>query len=160
MGYCGSLKLIRINFFGSRKPDNLVFSQGFVMKTLVMAALVSLVAVGCGKNGGEGENKAAAPAPAASAPAPAAPVADNAAGEGVFKKVCSMCHQTGAAGAPVVGNKSDWGPRIAKGKDTLYKHAMEGFNGEKGSMPARGGNPSLTDEEVKSAVDYMVGRAS
>jgi cytochrome c5 len=42
--------------------------------------------------------------------------------------------------APKPGDKADWGPRIAQGKDTLYKHAIEGFNGAKGAMPARGGN--------------------
>jgi len=53
------------------------------------------------------------------------------------------------------GNKDEWGPRIAQGKETLYKHAMEGFTGSKGAMPARGGNAKLTDEEVKAAVDFM-----
>ncbi|MBS0316947.1 MAG: cytochrome c5 family protein, partial [Proteobacteria bacterium] len=51
---------------------------------------------------------------------------------------------------------ADWGPRIAQGKDVLYKHALEGFTGAKGTMPARGANPSLTDDEVKAAVNYMV----
>ena len=101
------------------------------------------------------------PAAAAPAPAAAAPVDDKlAVGEGVVKKTCAMCHQTGAAGAPMIGNKGDWGPRIAQGKDTLYKHALEGFNGNKGAMPPKGANPALTPEEVKSAVDYMVSKAS
>ena len=52
--------------------------------------------------------------------------------------------------------KADWAPRISQGKDTLYKHAIEGFNGAKGNMPARGGSTTLSDDEVKSAVDYMV----
>ena len=58
-------------------------------------------------------------------------------------------------GAPKPGDKADWGPRIAQGKDTLYKHALEGFKGAKGEMPAHGGFPNLSDEEVKAAVDYM-----
>jgi cytochrome c5 len=77
-----------------------------------------------------------------------------------FKSVCSMCHQSGAAGAPIVGNKDDWSPRIAQGKDTLYKHALEGFSGQKGAMPAKGGSPSLSDADVKAAVDFMVAKAS
>ncbi len=58
------------------------------------------------------------------------------------------------------GNKDEWAPRIAQGKDTLYKHALEGFTGEKGMMPARGGNAGLSDEEVKASVDFMVQKSS
>jgi cytochrome c5 len=64
------------------------------------------------------------------------------------------------AAALTAGDKADWGPRIAQGKDTLYKHAIEGFNGAKGAMPARGGNAKMSDEDVKAAVDYMVGLSS
>ena len=63
------------------------------------------------------------------------------------------------AGAPKPGDKADWAPRIAQGKDTLYKHAIEGFTGAKGLMPARGAS-TLTDDEVKTTVDYMVGLSS
>ncbi|MFC5430140.1 MAG: cytochrome c5 family protein [Paraburkholderia sp.] len=115
------------------------------------------------------EASAPAAAPAAAAASDAAPAAavataaaggDNSAvGEKTFKGTCFMCHQTGAAGAPMFGNKADWAPRIAKGKDTLYKHALEGFTGNNGTMPAHGGNPSLKDDEVKAAVDYMVAKA-
>ncbi len=101
----------------------------------------------------------AAPAPVAVVPA-AAPSPASEAGKAVFTKTCAMCHATGVAGAPKSGNKDDWAPRIAEGKDTLYKHALEGFTGKKGMMPARGANPSLSDDEVKSAVDYMVGLSS
>ncbi len=99
---------------------------------------------------------AAAPAAdAAAAPAAAVPVADAALGKSVYGKTCALCHAAGIAGAPKPGNKDEWGPRIAQGKETLYKHAMEGFTGTKGAMPARGGNAKLTDEEVKAAVDFM-----
>ncbi|HRJ24578.1 MAG TPA: c-type cytochrome, partial [Thauera sp.] len=101
-----------------------------------------------------------APAPVAAAPAPAAPAAPaapvNAAGESVYKKTCALCHAAGVAGAPKPGDKADWEPRIAQGDETLYKHAIEGYTGSKGMMPARGGGASLTDDEVKAAVDYMV----
>ena len=97
---------------------------------------------------------AAAPAPAP-APAPAAAPA-NAAGESVYKKTCALCHSSGVAGAPIPGNKDEWAARIAQGNDILYKHAIEGFTGEKGMMPPRGGGASLKDEEVKAAVDFMV----
>lgn len=107
----------------------------------------------------------AASAPAASSEAaPAATTAaaadtPNPGGEKVFRSVCFMCHQTGAAGAPIAGNKDDWAPRVAQGKPTLYKHALEGFTGNKGTMPPRGGNPSLKDNEVEAAVDFMVAKA-
>jgi len=101
-----------------------------------------------------------AAAPAAEKPAEATQVAAaDAAGEKVFKGTCSMCHASGAAGAPKMGDKADWGPRIAQGKDVLYKHALEGFTGSKGQMPARGGNTSLKDDDVKAAVDYMASKA-
>jgi cytochrome c5 len=70
-----------------------------------------------------------------------------------------MCHQTGVAGAPKLGDKADWGPRIAQGNDTLYKHAIEGFNGAKGAMPPKGGNPALSDDEMKVVVDFMVAKS-
>lgn len=100
---------------------------------------------------------AAAPAPAPAAPAP---VAENTVGKSTFNKTCSLCHATGTAGAPKPGDKADWGPRIAQGKDLLYKHALEGFTGAKGVMPPRGAGTTLTDDEVKAAVDYMVGLSS
>ncbi|MBL8375474.1 c-type cytochrome, partial [Accumulibacter sp.] len=85
--------------------------------------------------------------------------AANAAGESVFKKTCAMCHAAGVAGAPKPGDKADWGPRIAQGNATLYKHAIEGFTGAKGMMPPRGGGASLSDDDVKAAVDYMVAKS-
>lgn len=104
-----------------------------------------------------------APSAASEATAPAAPsapvVAENELGKKMFNKTCAMCHAAGVGGAPKPGDKADWAPRIAQGKDTLYKHAMEGFNGSKGAMPARGGAPSMTDDEVKAAVDYMADKS-
>jgi cytochrome c5 len=97
----------------------------------------------------------ATPAPAAeSAPAPAA--AGSVDGGAIYKKACGLCHGTGAGGAPMFADKSLWEPRIAQGKEVLYKHAIGGFTGKAGMMPAKGGNASLKDEEVKAAVDYMV----
>ena len=125
--------------------------------TLLPLVLVALLAA-CGKSEAP-KTEAPAPAPVAAAPAPVA-AADGGKGADVFKKTCAMCHQTGVAGAPKLGDKADWGPRIAQGKDTLYKHAIEGFNGAKGAMPARGGNTKMSDEDVKAAVDYMVGLSS
>lgn len=77
-------------------------------------------------------------------------------GAKVYNGLCAGCHAVGAGGAPKAGDKGDWGSRMAKGKDTLYSHAINGFQGSNGVMPARGGNPKLTDDEVKAAVDHLL----
>jgi cytochrome c5 len=74
-------------------------------------------------------------------------------GEDVFKSTCIACHGTGINNAPKFGSKAAWAPHLARGVPTLYTSALKG----KGPMPARGGNASLSDAEVKAAVDYMVG---
>ncbi|MDZ7803098.1 c-type cytochrome [Thiohalophilus sp.] len=76
-------------------------------------------------------------------------------GKSVYDSACMACHATGAAGAPILGNKGAWADRIAKGNDTLFDHAINGFKG----MPPKGGNAGLSDEEVKAAVKYMVGES-
>jgi len=78
-------------------------------------------------------------------------------GKKIYEGLCQACHGTGAAGAPKAGDKGAWGSRIAQGKDTLFKHAIGGFTGKSGTMPAKGGNPALSDEEVKAAVEHMIG---
>lgn len=74
------------------------------------------------------------------------------AGSEIYQAVCGACHGTGAAGAPKAGDKGAWGPRIAAGKDALYKNAIGG----KGAMPPRGGAADLSDAEVKAAVDHIL----
>lgn len=85
--------------------------------------------------------------------------ADTQKGEKVFKQVCATCHEQGVAGAPKVGDKGAWQPRIDKGMDTLVKHSIEGFQGNQGVMPPKGGVQSLSDEDVSAAVAYMVERS-
>ena len=68
-------------------------------------------------------------------------------------------HGQGIAGAPKFGDKALWAPRVAQGVDVLYQHALNGFQGKGGLMPPKGGNTSLSDAEVKAAVDYMVAAA-
>jgi len=77
-------------------------------------------------------------------------------GDVVYGAACAACHASGVAGAPRYGDTADWSARIAKGADTLYTNAINGVNGSSGYMPAKGGNPSLSDEEVKAAVDYIL----
>ena len=76
-------------------------------------------------------------------------------GEEVVKGVCAMCHAAGLMNSPKIGDKGQWQARIAQGYETLVKHAIEGIR----SMPARGGNPSLTDSEVANAVAYMANQS-
>lgn len=126
---------------------------------LILATALATLLAACGGNekpADSADAAAEAPAPVA---APEVEVAENEQGEAVYKKVCAMCHAAAVAGSPKPGDKADWGPRIAQGNDVLYKHAIEGFTGTKGMMPARGGSPALTDDEVKSAVDYMVAKS-
>ena len=68
---------------------------------------------------------------------------------------CAMCHEGGLMGAPKIGSEEQWAPRIAQGKDTLVSHAINGIR----TMPARGGNAKLSDEEVAAAVIDMANAA-
>jgi cytochrome c5 len=76
-------------------------------------------------------------------------------GADVVKGVCAMCHAAGLMSAPKIGDKAQWEPRIAQGYETLIKHATEGVR----TMPARGGNPDLTDGEIAAAVAEMANQA-
>lgn len=80
-------------------------------------------------------------------------------GKQVYDTACFACHATGAAGAPKFADKAAWAPRIEKGLDTLKQHALNGFQGSSGVMPAKGGRPDLSDEQVTAAVEYMVSNA-
>lgn len=78
-------------------------------------------------------------------------------GRSVWMGTCRGCHDIGIAGAPPLGDRAAWAPRIAKGRAVLHAHAREGFFGPAGTMmPARGGNEALSDAELAAAVDYMV----
>ncbi|HPE61473.1 MAG TPA: c-type cytochrome [Thiolinea sp.] len=98
------------------------------------------------------EQQAAEPAPAAE-PAQqqvaAAPAID---GEKVYRGLCFSCHDAGIANAPKLGDKAAWEPRLAAGMETVYAYSINGLN----VMPPKGGNPALSDDEVKAAVDWMV----
>jgi len=77
-------------------------------------------------------------------------------GEKVYRNTCSLCHRLGVRGAPRLGDTEDWALRLAQGNETLYGHSISGYRGSKGSMPSRGSNARLSEDEVKAAVDYMV----
>jgi len=104
----------------------------------------------------QAQQQASAHAPQQQASATAAGAKPAAAdGKKVFDSTCTACHSTGVAGAPKVGDKAQWGPRIAQGMDTLVQSALKG----KGAMPPKGGNASLSDAEVRAAIEFMVSQA-
>jgi len=75
--------------------------------------------------------------------------------EAIYKSKCFACHGTGAAGAPKVGDKAAWAPRIAKGMDTLLQNAKNGIN----AMPPKGTCMDCTDEQLKSTIEYMISQS-
>ncbi len=88
----------------------------------------------------------------------AAHAGDAAKGEEIYKQVCFACHDAGVAGAPKLGDKAAWETRLAQGEETLIKHSLEGFTGETGTMPPKGGRTDLSDEAVKDAVAFMLSK--
>ena len=103
-----------------------------------------------------GQNNAALAiqAPAGAGPAVALAVPKN--GKQLFEQVCSTCHGPGLVGAPKAGNKVAWASAIAEGKPALYQHALHGYTGKTGTMPAKGGRTDLPDALIKQGVDYML----
>ena len=79
-------------------------------------------------------------------------------GPALYEAVCKTCHGPGLTGAPKFGDHAAWKPRIAKGKATLYDHALHGFKGDAGVMVAKGGRADLSDELIKAGVDFMVSK--
>jgi len=94
----------------------------------------------------QGEDCGSAAAPVASASA------GPRSGNEVYDSACMACHNTGAAGAPKLGDAGAWSGRVEKGLDTLVSHAINGFN----AMPAKGGCGSCSDADIEAAVEYMV----
>ena len=72
----------------------------------------------------------------------------------IYNSVCGACHNSGAAGAPKIDDKGAWAPRVATGKEALYKSALGGKN----AMPPKGGAADLSDDEIKATVDYILGK--
>lgn len=133
------------------------------LRTRFLSLLVLFFLAACGK-----QESPAPPPPSSAVPAETVATAKpdaqgskggNDSGKTVYDGTCIACHGAGVAGAPKFGDKAAWSARIAQGKDTLYTHAINGFQGKAGVMPAKGGNLALKDEDVRAAVDYMVAHA-
>jgi cytochrome c5 len=89
-------------------------------------------------------------------PVASQPVEETDSGKQIYDTVCMSCHSTGLPNVPQLGNAADWEERIAQG-EALYENAINGYTGSSGMMmPPKGGNPSLSDDEVRAAVDYIV----
>jgi cytochrome c5 len=140
-----------VGIYGSRSlKDDPSMSPAAVAKRIAPVASVDI------------DPNAPAPAPAAApvkvaavaAPPPAAKGAD-AGGKATYDATCSACHGAGVAGAPKLGDKAAWAPRLKTGKDALVAAVIKG----KGAMPPKGGNTGLSDDAVKAAVDYMTATA-
>jgi cytochrome c5 len=152
------IALIASLAFRALEPEGAAASDEAVAKRLKPVGEVVM---------GEGpippEAMASAPAPAA-APAPtvaaggaaAAPATGAAAkGKAVYDQVCAVCHNAGVAGAPKTGDKSAWAERFKQGVEVLHANALKG----KGAMPPKGGNLSLSEADVKAAVDFIAGQS-
>jgi cytochrome c5 len=153
-----ALVLIGISRFADRGPKGAYDTEDPLMQAQAHERIKPFGQVAVAGQDNAGLAIEAPPAAAPAAPAGTAPAAPAKAMDPklVYETACMACHGMGLAGAPKFGDKGAWGPRIAAGKPTLYKHAIEGFQGSVGFMPAKGGRSDLSDDTVKSAVDYMV----
>ncbi len=121
---------------------------------LTEARIAPTGAVYAGETGAAAQAAAAAAAKAAAASQVA--YGGTTDGSVIYQNLCGACHTNGVGKAPML-TAAGMGARAGKGKDTLYKHAIEGFTGPDGGiMPAKGGNPALTDEQVQVTVDWML----
>jgi cytochrome c5 len=92
--------------------------------------------------------------PAGAGPAVAQAVPKN--GKDLFMQVCIACHGSGLVGAPKAGDRQAWASALVEGRSTLYQHALHGYTGKTGTMPAKGGRTDLPDALIQQGVDYML----
>ena len=131
---------------GPRQEVPGVFVRGSRLACILAAALLEW---GCTPSGDNGST----------AVAPVAPGSTTDPGQQVYNRACVACHGAGLVGAPKLGDRAAWAPRIARGRAELVAHATGGFRGETGVMPPKGGHAYLKDEQVAAAVDFMVNAA-
>ena len=144
----------------ANKPQN---SSRSIMMITIAVAVVLVVVVWPLSQLGKGDNAGAASDDAELRILPVARVEMRAAAsdgkprsaEAIYNTICKACHDAGVAGAPKTGDKAAWAPRIATGQAALLKSAINGKN----AMPPRAGDPTLSDDELKAAVEFLVGKA-
>ena len=134
--------------------------RGFGAQALASAlVLLMLLGVGCSEKETTGPQEAA-PAQAPTEPSATDKPADtqtaSADGQKIYQTSCQACHATGAAGAPKLGDKEAWAPRIAKGNDALFSSVKNGLK----AMPPKGTCMSCSEDELRAAMEYMVGQGS
>lgn len=127
-----------------KKLFGILFVAGLVAGSAIADDAVQARIAPVGETCMQGDDCAAAPAPAAAAGPKS--------GKDVYTGFCATCHTPGVMGAPKLGTAADWTARLSKGMDTLYTHAIAGFN----AMPAKGMCAACSDDEIKAAVDYML----
>jgi len=145
----------------SKTPRQLVIAVvlGFAVPIILVTLLANLATTGMRRGAGSVGSEAVAerikPVAQVNVGEPASEAKGEKTGEQVVQQTCGACHASGAAGAPKIGDRSAWGPRIARGEKTLLQSALKGVR----AMPPRGGNPELTDDEVERALVFMANKS-
>lgn len=147
------------NFYSDDRPDVHADTCMSNCKDPETIKITSEPLAGVTPSGGlDGDEKASAAEAQTSAQtiAPITVAKTDGTGARIYQQACGLCHDAGVAGAPVTGDASAWKERVPKGRATLNAHAIEGFQGESGVMPAKGGQTQLSDAEVSAAVGFML----
>lgn len=143
--------MIKTHQHNTRVPRNPSRSVRCSFKKRVGIALATVFAVGVLPGCDQGGSGSRIPDP------PELSGAGLAEGRSTWMQTCRNCHLTGVAGAPAIGNDQAWAERLPKGRTKLHASALNGIEGPSGwTMPPRGGNPRLSETQVKQAVDYMI----
>jgi cytochrome c5 len=157
----GSLVAVAVGIYALAQVVQAKTQESYMKEDAVVQEQIAQRIAPIGQVAVRGEdNSHLAPTPSSQPPADSAPapvqVAEAPSGDEVYQQACVACHGAGVAGAPKLGEAAAWSDRIAQGSDTLYEHAINGFQGSAGYMPPKGGRADLSDGAVKAAVDYMV----
>jgi len=153
----GSLVAVAVGIYALAHVVQARTQQEYIKEDAIVQAQIAerIAPVGQVAIAGADNSHLAAPSPTPEEQGSAQPATAQS-GQEVYQSACAACHGAGVAGAPKFGDAAAWSDRAAKGMDTLTQHAINGFQGSAGFMPPKGGRADLSDEAVKSAVQYMV----
>jgi len=143
---------LAVGTLGRSPKDDPAMSEAAIAKRLAPVARIAIDPAAKAPEPAKAGPAVAVPVAVAAIPPAAAKAGGAADGKKVYDATCNVCHAAGLAGAPKLGDKAGWAPRIKAGMPQVYELALKG----KGAMPPKGGNMALSDAEVKAAVDYMV----